>query len=56
MVVEIPVWQNVAIGGKQQQSVKSKKLKFNRWDTACGEVLNNPSGGWETVHDELEGG
>ena len=55
MVVEIPVWQNVAIGGNNNNQLK-QETKVQSMDTACGEVLNNPSGWLGDGHDELEGG
>ena len=53
MVVEIPVWQNVAIGGNNNNQLK-QETKVQSMDTACGEVLNNPNGGWETVTMSLK--
>ena len=50
MVVEIPVWQNVAIGGNNNKQLKQE----TKVQSMEGEVLNNPSGGWETVTMSLK--
>ena len=39
MVVEIPVWQNVAIGGNNNNNQLKQETKVQSMDTACGEVL-----------------